>query len=256
MAADRLTNDVFDVGFVLDGGVDRTGSLKPVFEKCPTRILIDHHKTTATDVYTHVMIDVKGSSTAELIYQFVQSKDWKISLDTDMASLLYVGLVYDTGCFMYALTTPASHQIAATLMEAGIDHSRISETVLMESPLAAKKLLARVLSEMKFSSNGQIAWCLIPASMEADTGASDDDVRASINHLIFVDGVQVALLFKEREDKIKISLRARAGFDVALFARSLDPGGGGHSRAAGCSMTGTIEDVSARALEALATALK
>jgi phosphoesterase RecJ-like protein len=109
---------------------------------------------------------------------------------------------------------------------------------------------------MQLSEDGEIAWCIVTPEMESETGADDDDVRATINHLIFIRGVRVALLFKQRgENRVKISLRARAGFDVAEFARSLDPGGGGHSRAAGCSQEGSLEQVAEVALDALQKAL-
>lgn len=252
---DAVAGRQFDLGFVLDGGADRTGSVRPLFEGCATRVLVDHHKTTAIDDYSCALIDPHGSSTAELIYRLIESDRWKAELDETLATWLYVGLVYDTGCFMYALTTPQCHHMAARLMQAGIDHSAISERVLLESPLAAKKLLALVLEQMQMWDDGRVAWCIVTPEMEDSTGASDDDVRATINHLIFIRGVVVALLFKVRGGRIKISLRARDGFDVANFARSMDPGGGGHARAAGFSLDGTLQDVASRVLEALERAL-
>lgn len=254
---EMIAGKTFDLGFVLDGGLERTGSVQPLFEACNVRILVDHHKTTNSESYTHSLLDPMASATAQLIFDLIESPKWSIQLDQVIATQLFVGLVYDTGSFIYALTTPRAHRIAADLMEAGIDHSLISERILLETSKAGKRLLGEVLSNMEFTDDQQIAWCIVSPEMQESTGAIDDDIRSAINHLIFIRGVQVSLMFRlEEKDLVKVSLRSRAGFDVAEFAKFLDRNGGGHARAAGCTLKGPLNSVANSTIEQAKKALR
>jgi len=175
----------------------------------------------------------------------------------EIAAQLYLGIIYDTGSFQYALTTPRTHRIAALLLEQGIKHSDISEKVMLESPLSAKVLLGRTLNAMRILEGGKIVWTQVSRELAAETKTTDEDVRGIITQMIFIEGVRVALLFYEKDNaKVKLSLRSREGFDVATFARSLDPGGGGHARASGCSLNGTLDEVSARVVAELTRQLR
>lgn len=242
----------FDVGFVLDGGIDRTGSARPLYEACRHKVIVDHHKTTRPDGYEIAFIDPAMSSTAEMIYSILEHPRSKTRLDRSIAAQIYLGMIYDTGSFQYALTTARTHRIAATLLETGISHADISERVMLESPLNAKVLLGRTLNSMRVISGGRIAWTSVSRTLARETNTTDEDVRGIITQMIFIEGVRVALLFYEKDaGKVKLSLRSREGFDVATFARNLDPGGGGHARAAGCTLTGSLEEVSARVVAQL-----
>ncbi len=237
----------FDLGFVLDGGADRTGTARPIFESCAKKVIIDHHKTTQGTGYDVPYIEPKLSSTAEMVYAIVEDSRSKAKLDTAMAAQLYLGMIYDTGSFQYAATTPRTHRIAALLLEQGIAHADIAERVMLESPLSAKVLLGRTLAGMKIEANGKVVWTTVSRALATETRTTDEDVRAIITQMIFIEGVRVALLFYERDGgKVKLSLRSRGGvdgFDVANFARSLDPGGGGHARASGCMLAGSLDEV-------------
>lgn len=237
----------FDVGFVLDGGVDRTGTARSLFDGCARKVIVDHHKTTTSAGYDVPFIEPTMSSTAEMVYSIIEDTRTKAELGPEIAAQLYLGMIYDTGSFQYALTTPRTHRIAALLLEQGIKHSEISEKVMLESPLSAKVLLGRTLNAMRILEDGKIVWTQVSRELARETNTTDEDVRGIITQMIFVEGVRVALLFYEKDDgKVKLSLRSREGFDVANFARFLDPGGGGHARAAGCSLSGTLDEVSAR----------
>lgn len=235
----------FELGFVLDGGADRTGSARGLFEACSKKVIIDHHKTTQGSGYDVPFIEPKMSSTAEMVYGIVDDPRSKAKLDKAMAAQLYLGMIYDTGSFQYAATTPRTHRIAALLLEQGISHADIAERVMLESPLSAKVLLGRTLAGMKIEAGGRVVWTTVSRALATETKTTDEDVRAIITQMIFIEGVRVALLFYERDGgKVKLSLRSREGFDVANFARSLDPGGGGHARASGCMLSGSLDDVS------------
>lgn len=242
----------FDVGIVLDGGADRTGTARPLFDACERKVIIDHHKTTTADGYDVPYIEPHMSSTAEMVYGILEDPRGKTKLSPEIAAQLYLGMIYDTGSFQYAMTTPRTHRIAALLLEQGIKHSDISERVMLESPLSAKVLLGRTLNSMKILEGGRVVWTSVSRALARETNTTDEDVRGIITQMIFIEGVRVALIFYEKDGgKVKLSLRSREGFDVANFARSLDPGGGGHARAAGCSLTGALDEVSTRVVDAL-----
>lgn len=242
----------FDLGFVLDGGADRTGSVRPLFEACATKVIIDHHKTTRPDGYDIPFIEPQMSSTAEMVYTLVEDPRSRAVLDKATAAQIYMGIIYDTGAFQYALTTARTHRVAAALLEQGIHHADIAERAMLEGPLNAKVLLGRGLSSMRITSAGRIAWTSVTRDLADETRATDEDVRAIITQMIFIEGVKVALLFYERErGRTKLSLRSREGFDVASFARQLDPGGGGHARASGCTLPGTPDQVAPKVVEQL-----
>ena len=242
----------FDVGFVLDGGADRTGTARPLFDGCKRKVIIDHHKTTTSDGYDVPWIQPHMSSTAEMVYSIVEDARGKAKLGPEIAAQLYLGMIYDTGSFQYAMTTPRTHRIAALFLEQGIRHSDISERVMLESPLSAKVLLGRTLNAMRILDDGKFVWTTVSRALARETNTTDEDVRAIITQMIFIEGVRVALLFYEKDaGKVKLSLRSREGFDVANFARSLDPGGGGHARAAGCSLSGSLDEVAERVVAEL-----
>ena len=244
----------FEAGFVLDGGADRTGTARPLYDACKKKVIVDHHKTTTAVGYDVPFIDPAMSSTAEMIFSILEHPSAKAKLDAKFAAQIYLGMIYDTGSFQYALTTARTHRIAAALLDTGIAHADIAERVMLESPLSAKVLLGRTLAAMRVIDGGRIAWTTVTNKLAKETNATDEDVRAIITQMIFIEGVRVALLFYEREPgKVKLSLRSREGFDVASFARQLDPGGGGHARAAGCTlpMVGTLDDVAGRVVSQL-----
>lgn len=253
----EVAGRTFDVGFVLDGGADRTGTARPLFEACREKVIVDHHKTTQAAGYDIPYIDPGMSSTAEMIYAIVEDGRSKATLDAAIAAQLYLGMIYDTGSFQYAMTSPRTHRIAAALLEQGIRHSDISERVMLESPLNAKVLLGRTLNDMRVVADGKIAWTQVSRALAEETRTTDEDVRGIITQMIFIEGVKVAVLLYEREGgKVKVSLRSREGFDVATFAKHLDAGGGGHARAAGCTVTGSLEDVATRVVADLLAQLR
>ena len=253
----EVAGRTFDIGFVLDGGADRTGTCRPLFDACRKKIIIDHHKTTQASGYDIPFIEPAMSSTAEMVFTVIDDERTKCELDRSIASQIYLGIIYDTGSFSYALTTSRTHQIAARLLDQGIRHADIAERVMLESPLNAKILLGKTLNDMRLSSDGAIAWTSVSQKLAAETRTTDEDVRGIITQMIFIEGVRVALLFYERDGgKVKLSLRSREGFDVANFARQLDPGGGGHARAAGCTIAGTLDSVRDHVIATLTGQLK
>jgi len=187
-----------------------------------------------------------------MVFEFIDHPDWKIPLTLDIAECIYAGIIFDTGSFKYSLTSPKTHRIAARLLETGIDASKISERVLLSKSYAAVKLMAAVLSGVKRDPRGAILWGVITEKMLQETGAQPSDEEGIISQYCFTDGVEVSVLFKEMGgNKTKVSFRSRGHLDVGAFAKTLHPTGGGHERAAGCTLDGTLKEVQQRVLKAL-----
>ena len=192
---------------------------------------IDHH-ITAEEFADYNIILPDASSTAEIIYKYINSTE--IQIDSDCALCLYTGILFDTGCFRYSNTTPETHRIAADLIELGDFtpdevYSRIYEHV----PLGKIHLLGQTLQTLELSNKGRIAWVLVNQSMLKDTNTTLDDLEGFVNQIQAIEGVEVALCICELPDgNTKVSLRSDGKVDVAALAAEFK--GGGHERASGC----------------------
>ncbi len=192
---------------------------------------IDHH-ITAEEFADYNIILPDASSTAEIIYKYINSTE--IQIDSDCALCLYTGILFDTGCFRYSNTTPETHRIAADLIELGNFtpdevYSRIYEHVT----LGKIHLLGQTLQTLELSNKGRIAWVLVNQSMLKDTNTTLDDLEGFVNQIQAIEGVEVALCICELPDgNTKVSLRSDGKVDVAALAAEFN--GGGHERASGC----------------------
>ena len=197
---------------------------------------VDHHHDN-TRFGTVNLVDSTASCTAEIIWGL--AKELGVEITPAIGDALYVGLVTDTGKFMYTNTSSRSHQMAAELMDSGIDAHEIYRRLYEEMPFARLLLLSRALSAVQRFDGGVVtATCLTRADFE-ETGSVETDSEGIVDHLRAVDGTKVAVLVREllSDDRVgirKVSLRATDGtVDVSRIARGL--GGGGHRQAAGAS---------------------
>jgi len=241
---DTLLEKDFDLGIVVDGGSERAGAAKEIFDRCPFRVLVDHHKMGSRERYDLALNDPESSSTTQILWTFFGDPGIGVPLTREAAEAIYLGIIFDTGSFQYSLTKPESHEIASRLLAAGIDFSRIAERALLVQEYGEIKVLGTVLASVRRTSNGEIVWGWLTHETMRQLDVSGDDLSKIIQILCFVEGTKVALLFREIEDgRFKVSLRSRGEVDVARVARELDPQGGGHDRAAGCTLEGDLEGV-------------
>ena len=200
----------------------------------PTKAIvnIDHH-ATANHFGSYNLIEVEASSTCEIVYQLIRQHGTPIG--RDRALCLYTGIMFDTGCFRYANSTPAAHQIAAELINAGVSVDEVYRLVYETIPAARLRLLGKVLQTLGITPDGKIAWVYATQEMFSETGTGREEVDGFINHIRSIDTVEFALLVSEQEDgKSKASLRSKSYIDVGEIAAEF--GGGGHQRAAGCEI--------------------
>jgi phosphoesterase RecJ-like protein len=160
-----------------------------------------------------------------------------VELTPQIAEALYVGVVTDTGRFMYENTGPAAHLMAADLIEAGVDVHEIYRRLYEGVPEPKLALLTRALGRMQRFDGGRLTFARLTRTDFAATGAEESYTEGIIDHLRAVQGTKVAALAREltchdRRGVSKVSLRATDGaVDVSLIARA--QGGGGHRQAAG-----------------------
>lgn len=245
---DSLHEREFDVAIVVDGGSERIGAARELFDKAPLKICIDHHKFGSREKYDISLSAPHASSTTQILYAFFADPEIAVPLTREAAEAIYLGLIFDTGSFQWSLTQPLSHEIAARLMETGMDFSRIHEKALLTQEFEDLLVLGRVLATAQRTASREVVWASIGLDLVEQYRPSGDEFNRIIQTLIFAEGAEVAILFRELEPgKWKLSFRSRGKVDVAAVARELDPQGGGHDRAAGCSMDApTLADVTER----------
>ena len=196
-------------------------------------INVDHHHDN-TRFGSINLVDVEASCTAEIVYDLAGLLD--VRLTPEIANALYVGVVTDTGKFMYENTDARSHRMAAGLIEAGVQVNEVYRRLYEHAPLEKLKLLARALEGIKLLDDGRLAVTYISGEDYAATGASEALTEGIIDHLRTIDGAVVAAVVRDQAESgraaRKVSMRSTDGrVDVSAIARH--QGGGGHRRAAG-----------------------
>jgi bifunctional oligoribonuclease and PAP phosphatase NrnA len=202
-----------------------------------THILnIDHHHDN-TRFGTVNLVVSDASCTAEIVFDLARELEAEIT--PRIADAMYVGLVTDTGRFMYENTTPAAHRMAADLIEAGVDTHAVYRRVFEDLPFRRLQLLSRALQSVARYDGGAITMATLSRQDFEGTGALETDSEGIVDHMRSVEDTKVAVLAREllsddRRGWRKVSLRATDGsVDVSVIARAL--GGGGHRQAAGAS---------------------
>jgi phosphoesterase RecJ-like protein len=198
-------------------------------------INIDHHhdNTRFGDVN---LVDVDASSTAEIVYGLAKLLGAEIT--QEMAAALYVGLITDTGKFMYENTDAHTHRVAAELIEAGVDVDDTYRRLYEHVPLEKVRLVSRALESIQRHCEGRLVLTYITAADYEATGAGEEMTEGVIDHLRSIEGSKVAAVIRDLGDRgraaRKVSLRSSEG-DVDVSAIARKHGGGGHKRAAGFS---------------------
>ena len=208
---------------------------------------IDHHVSPGTLPAGPRLVDPAAAATGELIYLLASEAGWPLS--SAMARALYVALVTDTGGFRFSNTRPRTLRIAGDLLEAGVDAEQVYLDVYAGAPAGRPRLLAEVLQTLVVEEEIGLAWVTVPPGALERHGVDPDDLDGVVEHARSVRRVRLALLFREMSGhRIKVSLRSVGAVDVAELARRF--GGGGHAKAAGVAMAGTLAEVQAVVLGA------
>lgn len=234
-----------DLLVVLDISVPgRLGRLASHVDRLTLDTLILDHHTGPSRIPGMDVRDVSAAATGEIVYRLLSGWDGE-AITPEIATALYAAIAYDTGGFRYSNTGARTHRIAAELIERGADLATTHRWLFESVSLAHARLSARVLGTFHTSPGGRVAWGSLPVEVMEEMGAGSEDVDGIVEALRAVEGVQVALLFKEvHAGATKVSLRSTGDADVQAFAARF--GGGGHVNAAGIYLEEPIGPVAER----------
>lgn len=231
-------NADYDVFISLDcGDVERLGQAVKYYKQAKTRINIDHHISN-TNFGTMNIVRPEASSTCETLYSLLDES----KLTKKIATSLYTGIIHDTGVFKHSNTSKDTMMIAGKLMALGVPYSKIIDESFYQKTYVQNQLLGRCLLESILILDGKCIVASISKEVLAFYGAVPKDIDGVIDQMRVTKGVEVAVLLYETDLlEYKVSMRSNEYVDVSKIAVYF--GGGGHVRAAGCTMQGRSHDV-------------
>ncbi len=214
------------------GSFDRLG----IEEKPPFLINFDHHvsNTRYGDIN---IIDPNAASTSEVIYNFAKANN--IEIDKDSAICLYTALVTDTGSFQYESVNDKVFEMAAEMVRCGVKPDFVSRMLFQRDRLSRLRLLAKAYDTIELCCDGRVAFVEVTREMMEITGAIKEDTDTIVNSVRAIEPVEIAVMLREDEEGIKLSLRSKTCADVSKIA--VKYGGGGHIRAAGATLKGEFD---------------
>lgn len=228
----------YDLFICLDcGDVARLGFSAPLFEHAKQTMCIDHH--VSNEAFADInYIEPDASSTSELVYRLMEKE--KISKQS--AEALYMGIAHDTGIFQYSCTAPETMEAAAELLRKGINGSEIIDKTYYEKTYVQNQILGKALLESMLVLDKQVIVSCVNLKSLNFFEAKPSDLEGIVSQLRLTKGAEVAMFLYEQEPQIyKVSLRSKDRVDVSVIAKYF--GGGGHAKAAGFTMKGTVHDV-------------
>jgi len=227
------------------GDLSRLGKRVEIFNNAEITINIDHHNTN-DQFAQYNFVNVTSSSVGEILYQLI--KMMGIEFDTDIATCLYVAISTDTGGFRYSNTTSVTHQIAGDLLNSGVNVAEVSQEIFDTVSYEKVMLMGAAINSLELFENGRIAFITISDDVMKSTGAKEEECDGIVNIGRNIRGVEVAVMVRSRTDgEVKVNLRSNSYVDVSEIAKRYS--GGGHKRAAGCTVKGNSEDIKSKLLD-------
>jgi phosphoesterase RecJ-like protein len=231
-----------DVAVILDSGdLARIGAVATEHADWLARariVNIDHHVSNPLfGAVNHV--DAEAASTCEMVTLLLP--DFGVELDADLATVLLAGIVNDTRNFAHPNVTPRTLRVAASLVEAGADLAAINRKIYAEKSNATIAAWGRMLGGAETAAGGRVIHAALTEQMLAETGARREASEGFIDLLTISREADIALLFKEQgPDQTRVSIRTSDAVDAVAIASVF--GGGGHARAAGCTVDAPLDD--------------
>ena len=230
--------EAYDLCICLDSSdEERLGDFKSCFDRSAKTICIDHHITNRGYAQENV-IDGHASSACEVVYgQLDESR-----ISKHVAECIYTGLIHDTGVFKYSNTSRKTMEIAGKMMEKGIDFGTIIDGSFYKKTYMQSQILGRALLESITFLDGRCIFSVVRKKDMDFYGVDKSDLDGIVDQLRVIDGIECAIfLYETGIHQFKVSLRSNSIVDVSRIAAYF--GGGGHVRAAGCTMSGSVHDV-------------
>ena len=244
----------YDVLVVLD--TSAWAQLAPLAELLKTtrlkKVVIDHH-VSGDDLGALMFKDTDADATGRLVVEAGDALG--VPMSSEIAVPAYVALATDTGWFRFSSTTHRTLQLAARLVEAGANPAAIYKDLYENESTARLRLMGAAMDHVQTELGGRLIYTWLEQSDFAACGALASDSEDLINLTLSVGGTEVAVIFVEQKTGgFKISFRSRCDFDCARLAEQF--GGGGHKKAAGAFVAGTLESARAKTLDAVRAAMQ
>jgi bifunctional oligoribonuclease and PAP phosphatase NrnA len=238
-----------DVAVVLDGPLARTGAVVTAAAEWLTRariVNIDHHVSNDGDGTFAAWIDPDAAATCEMVALLIP--ELGIEIDAEIASVLTAGLVQDTHTFSHPNTTPRTLRVAADLVDAGAPLAAIHRSIYADKPFSTIALWGRMLSGVAQRHDGRIVYAVMTTAMLAETGTDPVASEGFIDLLASTKVADITVLFKEVDaTHVRVSVRTSSRADAVAVTSAF--GGGGHARAAGCSIDAPLAEAVTKLLE-------
>jgi phosphoesterase RecJ-like protein len=219
------------------GDEERLGSFGVFLANASKSLCLDHHITNTRFCEVN-LVSENASSTCEVLFEQLDEE----KIDKAAAECLYTGLIHDTGVFKYSCTSACTMEIAGKLMAKGIDFGSIIDNSFYKKTYVQNQILGRALLESITFLDGKCIFSALRQSEMEFYGVNGKDMDGIIDQLRLTEGVEVAIfMYQTGPQEFKVSLRSQNAVDVSRIASYF--GGGGHVRAAGCTMSGRIHDV-------------
>lgn len=238
-----------DMLIVLDiSEVKRLGALAETVRSLDVpKLVIDHHIESNDPSGSIVLTDTTACATGELVYDLAYALDFDIT--PKIAQALYAAMLTDTGGFRFSNTTPRVHAVAADLLAKGVDPEEMYVRIYASAPAGRLRLLAEVLSTLGVDDEHGLAWLSMAAGALEKYDVRQEDLDGVVEHARSIAGTRMALFFRDLGyGKVKVSFRSTGAVDVNAFARQF--GGGGHAKASGALIVGSLSEVRDRVIAA------
>lgn len=236
IVCDFPEEESFDVFFALDSNEERLGDSVKYFQNAKKRINIDHHVSNPGCGDVNWICPEIGS-TCEVLFDLIGEE----SLDRNLAETLYTGMIHDTGVFQYSNTTPETMMKGAKLISYGFDFAKLIEESFYQRTYIQAQIMGRALMESIRFLDGRCIVSVVSRKIMDFYHVTPKDLDGIVNQLRNIKGVSCAVFMYESDVlEYKVSMRSDEKVDVARVAAFF--GGGGHVRAAGCTMKGTFHD--------------
>jgi len=217
------------------------GDLKDEFGE-KVDLAIDHHISNTG--YAKNTLLTNNAANAEIVYDLIKALG--VSLDNEMAAAIYTGISTDTGCFRFQNTTARSHSIAGELMQFDYDFGRLNYNLFDLKTKTRLKIESSLLEGIEFYFDGKVAVALLNKEQTDLIGNEDISGLSAIPRQI--EGVEASVMFKQKSDHDwKVSIRTNSYINAQKVCGAL--GGGGHVRAGGCKMSGSLSDCKEKILK-------
>lgn len=237
----------YDLAIVLDcADMERLGEFAPVARRARKLLVIDHHVTNDKE-YEHAVLVPTASSTSELVMDQME----RAYIDKAVAECIYTGLIHDTGVFRFPSTSAHTMELAGFCMSQGIDFNRLIDEGFYMKTHVQQQVMGKALMESRLELDGRCVFAALSYAQMRAYGVNSRDVDGIVAQLRLTRDTQLAVFaYETNPQQFKFSLRSNSDeLNVAAIAAGF--GGGGHVRAAGCTLNGSLEDVTARMLAQL-----